>query len=87
MTSSSGAMERAKIPPELPINGTTDETFFLASLASPVPNLNAFPLNRTDVTVKYVRCLYSKSILEQCEAGKRKKELTAIQKLMKKYNI
>lgn len=75
----------AKLPKEIAFNGTTDEPFFLVSLASPFQNLNAIPLNRSDVTTAKVHCLYSKDIFDQCKVGTRVKELTALEKLMNKY--
>lgn len=75
-----------KLPLEIPVNGTTDEPFFLVSLAGPIPNLNAIMLNRFDINFDAVHCLYTKDIFEQCKAGNRTKELTALEKFMKKFN-
>jgi hypothetical protein len=75
----------AKLP-TLPIpNGTTDGPFFLASLAGPIPNLNAISLDRGDVRTTTVYCLYSKEIKQQCESRNRTKELSAIENLLNKY--
>lgn len=76
----------AKLPLELAVNGTTDEPFFLVSLASPIPNLNAIPIKMTDVKTNKVHCLHNTTILEECNAGKRK-DLSVLEKLMKKYGL
>lgn len=77
-----------KLPKEVGVNGTIDEVFFLTSLISTVPNLNAFSINRTGdgVNTTIVQCLHSNDILEQCSAGSRTKELSALQQLLKKYD-
>lgn len=77
-----------KLPTGLPIRGNTDGLFFLASFEDRNPKLQLVPLNKTHATVtsNSVHCLYSNATLKQCQDGKRKKELTALQKLMKKYD-
>lgn len=76
-----------KLPTEVAINGTTDEPFLLVSLADGVPNLNAIPLNRTGraIFTRLIYCMYSADIYEQCDTGKRSKELSTYEKIMKKY--
>lgn len=58
----------AKLPGEIAVTGTTDEPFFLASLASSIPNLNAIMLNRTEVYTIGVYCMHSKQVFEKCNA-------------------
>lgn len=73
----------AKLPLDVDVvNGTTEEPFFLTSLPSAVPNLNAIALDRGDVRVAKVHCLHSEDIYQQCKAGSRKKELTELEKLL-----
>lgn len=71
----------AKLPTEPNINGTMDAPFFLVSLEGQNPNLNAIPVNRTDVNTTRIHCLYSRNVFEQCISGNRSRELTELEKL------
>jgi hypothetical protein len=75
----------AKLPTEPAVIGTTDEPFFLVSLAGPVPNLNAVSLAKSVSRATSVYCLYSKAVEQQCRSGNRTKELSALKKIMSKY--
>jgi hypothetical protein len=75
----------AKLPVQPTVNGTTDGPFFLASLAGPIPNLNAILLAKSYVKTARIFCLYSKDIFEQCNLGQRMKDPSAFEKLMNKF--
>jgi hypothetical protein len=75
----------AKLPLEPAVIGTKHEPFFLVSLAGATPTLNAIQLDRSDVNITSVQCLYGKDVFEQCSAGTRSKELSVLEKLMIKF--
>lgn len=77
----------AKLPKRPTVNGSTTEPFYLVSVASLVPNLNAISLDRNDVYTTVVQCLHSKEFFEKCRWGNRTKDQTALDKIMKEENI
>lgn len=77
----------SKLPPEVVVNGSTEGLFFLVSLGnSTIPTLYVIQQHES-ILVNTVNCVYSKQILEQCNNGKRTKELTFFEKMLIKYNI
>jgi hypothetical protein len=77
-----------KLPSEAVINGTMDKPFFLLSMNQSMPNLHAVSLiDSLEIVLKEVYCVYNQSIVEQCNNGNRSKELSILEKMMKKYNI
>lgn len=76
----------AKVPNEVPVNGNTEEPFFLVSLASGNPNLNAIPITNRDISPEDVCCLYSKDIFEQCKSGNRTSKVASLEDMLSQHN-
>jgi hypothetical protein len=72
----------AKLPLEPVVNGTTDEPFFLMSLAGPTPNLNALALNITGLNYNTVFCVYSKDTFEECNSRITTEDPTSLEGLL-----
>jgi hypothetical protein len=73
-----------KLP--MKVNGSTDEPFFLVSLADPKPNLQAVQLNTTERT-SVVHCIYDAHIKEKCDSGNRSTQATLFEQLLNIYNF
>lgn len=67
----------AKLPKDVAVNGNTDEPFFLVSLASGTPNLNAISILNRDIAPDDIYCLYSKNVFDQCKTGNRTSNVQA----------
>jgi len=69
------------------VEGNTDQPFYLVSEPSlSSTRLKAVPLDNFVFTSK-VFCLHSPEVKNQCDSGKRRKDLSPLDKLLAAYNI